>query len=408
MKVLALGGAGDMGRMAVAVLLESARVSAVTMADINIKQAEICVEMIGSEKLSAVQIDINEKKKLIELIKAHDVVINTIGPFYKFEKPLVEIIIETQKPFLDICDDWKPTLDVLEMDQKAKDAGVSAVIGIGASPGITNLMAVLACSKLDDVDDLITAWGECIDIKQGKKPKYYIKPKKLRKKLGQLPEKANAAVEHLLFETLEKIPVFKNGNMVYIEPLSEIEPFAFPGFKEMYATVIGHPEPITLPRTIKANSISNVMYIGKTATDIVRQYRQKILNKKITIQKAAIALEKDFEKLEMRAKMGRAPLKEYLGGPPNLCVIGTGTKDGVPKKIAIALGRNPFGEMAGLTGVPLAIATIMMIEGKITKKGVLTPEEAITDPMDFFNRMAPYCGNNLTGKDILIERIVNL
>ena len=40
--------------------------------------------------------------------------------------------------------------------------------------------------------------------------------------------------------------------------------------------------------------------------------------------------------------------------------------------------------------------------GKINKKGVLTPEEAINEPMEFFNRLAPYCGKNLDGKDILV------
>ena len=102
--------------------------------------------------------------------------------------------------------------------------------------------------------------------------------------------------------------------------------------------------------------------------------------------------------------MGREPLREYLGGPPNLSVIATGTKNGKRKRVAVALGRNPYGSMAGLTGVPLAIATIMLMEGKIDKKGVLTPEEAIPEPMEFFDRLAPYCGKNLLGKDILIIR----
>jgi hypothetical protein len=47
----------------------------------------------------------------------------------------------------------------------------------------------------------------------------------------------------------------------------------------------------------------------------------------------------------------------------------------------------------------------MMIEGKFTQKGVLTPEEAFkNNPMEFFDRLALYCGKNLKGKDILIER----
>ena len=402
MKVLALGSAGDMGRMAVAILLDFPIVSSITVADINYELASTFVEMVNSPKLSAFQIDVNEKNKLLDLISSHDIVINTVGPFFNFELLILNAIIKAKKPYLDICDDWKPTLDALELSKKAKSAGITAIIGIGASPGITNLMALYACSKLDDVDDLITAWGEWVSIKQGKKPKYCIRPKELFHNLAIKPDVANAAIVHLLYETLEKIPTFKDGRMIEIEPLTETEPFSFPGFKQMYACHIGHPEPVTLPRTIRAKSVSNVMYIGETFTDYLREYRKKILEKKISIQKAAIEIAEKERELTKNARIGKHPLREYLGGPPNLSVITKGTKNGKRKKIAVALGRNPYGQMAGLTGVPLAIATIMLIEGKINKKGILTPEEAIIEPMEFFNRLAPYCGKNLSGEDILI------
>jgi len=406
MKVLALGGCGDMGRMAVAVLLESPKVSWVTIADKNIELAKTIVEMTDSEKLSAIELDVTEEKELIDLISMHDIVVNTVGPFYKFATMILDASIKAKKPYIDICDDWKPTLDLLDMDKKAKDAGITAIIGMGASPGITNLLAVLACSELDEVDELITAWGFS-EGKTGKKPRYYIPGKSLKKILGPPPEKANAATEHLLFETLEKIPTFKDGKIIEIEPLTEAEPLQFPGFKDTYICHIGHPETVTLPRTIKAKSISLVMFIGETATNRTHKYRQKIINKELTITEATIALEREIKSLIKSAQMGRAPMKEYVGMPPSLCVIATGKKDRKRKKLAIALNRYPYDDMAGITGVPLAIATRMMMESIIKEKGVLTPEESI-DPIEFFNRLAPYCGKNLTGKDILLKREVYL
>ena len=405
MNVLALGGAGDMGRMAVAVLLDSPSVTSVTVADINSELVNTFVEMADSPKLTALQLDISDKEKLIEIMSSHDVVINTVGPFYKFEVPIIEAVIEAKKDFLDICDDWKPTLDALEFDKKAKEAGITAFIGIGASPGITNILAVQACSKLDGVEELITAWGVCIDIKAGRKPKHFIKPEKLKKKLPKTEIKPNAAAMHLLYETIEKVPTFLEGKMVDIDPLTETEPYAFPGFKSMYACHIGHPEPVTLPRTVKARTISNVMYIGETATDIARKYSQKIKDNEITIEDATLGLEKEWGELNDKALKDMSLAEQYMGGPPTLSVIATGTKDGKRKKVGVALAREPFGAMAGVTSIPLGIATIMLIEGKITQKGVITPEEAFKEnPMEFFDRIAPYCGKNLTGKDILIER----
>ena len=78
------------------------------------------------------------------------------------------------------------------------------------------------------------------------------------------------------YEALEKIPTFKDGKMVEIEPLTEASPLQIPGFKDTYVYHIGHPESVTLPRVIDANSISNVMYLGKTAMSMFQKYNQKI------------------------------------------------------------------------------------------------------------------------------------
>ncbi len=50
MNVLVLGECGDMGRMAVAILLESLKISSVTIADKDYELAKTIVEMIGSDK----------------------------------------------------------------------------------------------------------------------------------------------------------------------------------------------------------------------------------------------------------------------------------------------------------------------------------------------------------------------
>ena len=404
MKVLALGGSGDMGRMAVAILLESPKATSITVADKNYERAKHLVDLVGSEKLEAVEIDVTEKSNLIELISSHDLVMNTVGPYYKFATMILEAVIEAKKPYVDICDDWKPTLDLLDMNEMAKKAGITAVIGLGASPGITNLMAVIACSRLDKVDELITAWGYGVGERVGSKPKYFIEPRKFYKIFKDIPVIANAATMHLFYETVENIPTFRDGKMIEIKPLTDAEPLQFPGYKDTYVCHIGHPEPVTLPRVIKSNSVSNLMYMGKIITDIVRKYTQQISNKELTVSEASIKFAEEVRIMNRNEEV----IKEFIGMPPGLSVIATGIKDGIRKKIAIANNRVPFGGMAGVTSVPLAITAKMLLNGEITEKGVLTPEEAISDVWVFFNRYAKYCGENLKGKDVLLVKEVDL
>jgi saccharopine dehydrogenase-like NADP-dependent oxidoreductase len=404
MKILALGGSGDMGRMAVAILLESPNIESITIADKNIERTKHFVDLIGSDKLKPIEIDVTDKDNLEDLISSHDIVMNTVGPYYKFATLILEAVIKAKKPYVDICDDWKPTLDLLDMNKKAKKAGITAIIGIGASPGITNLMAVIACSKLDEVDDLITAWGTSGTGTVGEIPKYYVSARKFYEKFKDMPIIANAATMHLFYETLEDIPTYRDGKFIDIKPLTDADPFQFPGFKDTYVCHIGHPEPVTLPRVIKANSVSNLMYMGKNVTEIVRKYTQKISNKDLSVSEASV---KFFEELRDRPRDSEM-INEYIGMPPGLSVTATGTKDGKRKKVAIANEKVPVGGMAGVTGVPLAIAVEMLINGEIIEKGVLTPEEAFTKPMDFLDRYAKYCGKNLTGEDVLIIKEVDL
>ncbi|MHA2397732.1 MAG: saccharopine dehydrogenase family protein [Promethearchaeota archaeon] len=404
MKVLALGGSGDMGRMAVAILLESQQVTSITVADKNLERVNHFVGLVDSDKLTATEIDVTKKDKLVDLIASHDIVMNTVGPYYKFGTLIMKAVIQAQKPYVGICDDWKPTLDLLGMNDQAKKAGITAVIGIGASPGITNLMAVLACSKLDKVDNLITAWGYGPEEGVGSKPTYFIEPRMFYKKFKDMPTIANAATMHLFYETVEEIPTYSNGKFVDIKPLTDADPLQFPGFKDTYVCYIGHPEPVTLPRVLNANSVSNLMYMGKTITDIIRKYTQQISKKELTVSEASIKFGEEVRDVTRNQQF----IEEYLGMPPGLSAIATGLKNGKRVKIAIGNHHVPFGQMAGVTSVPLAIAAEMVLNGEIIEKGILTPEEAISNPMKFFDKYAKYCGKNLAGEDVLLIKEVEL
>lgn len=213
---------------------------------------------------------------------------------------------------------------------------------------------------------------------------------------------ANAAYQHLIYECLDMIPTFRGGKTVKIEPLAEAEPIRFPGFDDAYACHVGHPEPATLPRTIKANSVSNVMFYGKYLTDTLRDYVKKVSTKELPINEATFRYVKEVRKAVKSPEIA----KEFTGFPPGLCVTVTGKKS-KKKKVAIGIKRQPYGGMAGITSIPLAIAAFMIMEGKISDKGVLTPEGSI-DPREFFDRYALYCGEKLSGNDVLIRREVDL
>jgi len=55
--------------------------------------------------------------------------------FYKTVKKILSTVIDLGINYVDVCDDVDVTIDILNMDEQARKAGISAVIGMGNSPG---------------------------------------------------------------------------------------------------------------------------------------------------------------------------------------------------------------------------------------------------------------------------------
>ena len=177
------------------------------------------------------ELDISDSHALHGALAGVDMARDTAGPFYRFGRQVLSAAINTRTNYLDICDDWEPTLEMLELDDAAREAGVTAVIGMGASPGISNLLAMTAMNGCDTVDRVYTAW-----------------------RIGALPYPAegeepeiNAALEHWVHNCTEPIKTWRGGELVDAYALEELE-FTYPGVGAGPVWVCGHPEPLTLPR----------------------------------------------------------------------------------------------------------------------------------------------------------------
>ena len=155
MKVVALGGAGGMGRVAARTAATLDVTSVLVVADLDGEAAERLAAECGPGA-SALPVDVTDEAALRRLLGETDVVLNTTGPFYRFGVPILRAAIDARCHYLDINDDWEPTLEMLALDSEARSAGVTAIVGLGASPGISNLLAVSAMRDLDEVTDLVT------------------------------------------------------------------------------------------------------------------------------------------------------------------------------------------------------------------------------------------------------------
>lgn len=159
MKFLALGGAGQEGRRTVRDLVARARVDSVVIGDLNLDAANRLKQEIGNDKVSALQVDATVNAEFIKAFEDLDVVISFVGPYYRIGLPILKASIEARCNYVDICDDAEPTVQMLELHNQAKEAGIAAVIGCGVSPGTLNVLARDAANHFGKVEDLHFCWN---------------------------------------------------------------------------------------------------------------------------------------------------------------------------------------------------------------------------------------------------------
>ncbi len=371
MIVVCLGGTGGMGRYAARTAAAFDFVEQVIIADLNVKAAESFASELGP-KARGVAVDVTDPVLLRSVLARGDIILNTVGPFFRFGVPILKAAIETGKSYIDICDDWEPTLEMLDLHDQAVQAGITAVIGLGASPGITNLLAVMAIRELDRADKIYTVW----DLDSAK-------PETIGPNLS-------AAMVHGMLQLTGKIRIWEDGGYKDVRPVRKI-PVDYPGIGRRIAWSIGHPEAITLPRYFPDLKASRNLMVTSGANIFGLWIVGTLVNTGIlSIEKAA----RIAEKIEGTG-VGRTPadfIRESKStGPlrlPPLFALAEGEKDGRPAAVAVTVIGAPTGGMGGATGVPLAAGLAMFKEN--LKPGVFAPEGVI-DPEKLLNVMAPLC-----------------
>src|SRR5690242_14472153 len=115
MRIIIIGGAGDMGHVACSATVADPEITSVLIADRDGDRARALADELGP-KASSASLDITDRAALLEAIAGADIVLNTVGPFYLYGRPVLEAALEAGKHYIDIADDWEPTIEMLELD----------------------------------------------------------------------------------------------------------------------------------------------------------------------------------------------------------------------------------------------------------------------------------------------------
>ena len=229
MQYTVLGGAGIEGAGIVKDLV-GASVAKVLIADRDIESARSLAATFGSSQtqVTAEFVDADDHASLMKTMQNADVAVSALGPFYRHGLKTVRAAIEARVPYVDINDDFDAIQEVLKLDGEARSAGIPVIVGLGLTPGVSNVCVKYAADRLDRTRTVDIAY------------------------VGAVGKGGDAVFLHFFHSLCGSIPIVRDGRQVWVSPVAEAPKtvaFSEP-FGTMNVAVIGHPEPIMLPRHI--------------------------------------------------------------------------------------------------------------------------------------------------------------
>ncbi len=368
MKILAIGGCGAMGKAATRALIDMPIFDHIIIGDINLEAAETWAEKLGDQRVHAIQVDVTDAESLRRATSGVDLVANLT--LYEFNLPIMHACLENRCHYLDLGGLYHVTKKQLALHEQFKAIDRLALLGMGASPGMTNVAAAMGAKQLDHVTDIHIRTG----TKGGGKGFGY-------------------SAKTVLDECTMNAFVFANGEMKKTPPLSGRERYVLPepvGEVEGFYSI--HSELATLP--YQYPGIQNVSFRVAFSPRLVNMV-ETLIDLQLT------SLEKfSYKNLDLTprefldAHLMRLPKPEELSEFKAFRVEVAGFKNEKRKTLVYEIlvpSHVDWEIKAGAywTGVPAAVAAELIVKGKHLESGTLAPEAAFA-PEQVFSKLADY------------------
>jgi lysine 6-dehydrogenase len=368
MRVVVLGGGGAMGRVCVMDLVASG-VDEVVVADRNERAAG---EVAGASGARPVAVEVTDHERLVELLEPADVVCNCVN--YRLNVPVMRAAAAAKTHYLDLGGLYHGTLEQLRLAADVEASGTLALLGVGSTPGTTNVMAAMGAERLDRVDEVHIRCGGW-----DRKPSDAVLP-------------APFALDTILDEFSLPAMAVRQGRLVEVDPATTEEPFDFPepvGRQVVVAAV--HSELATFPRAFPdAREISFKLAYGDEMT---RRYR--------FVTELGLSGTDPIDLPDGTRVVPREVLKALALGEPQrfsgedvetLVVEMRGERDGARWEVRVEETCPPaedygVGGADANTGIPPSVVAQMVARGDIEATGVKAPEEAVP-PREYFAELA--------------------
>ena len=376
LKVIVLGGAGLIGRAVVRDLAEQRDVE-LTIADANPAAAEEIARWAGGDRIAVRELDVTDERALVEVLSGAGCAVNAVNYYHNLA--VMGGCLRAGVPYVDLGGLFHMTRKQMELDAGFRKAGVTAILGMGAAPGVTNLQAALAARGLDAVESIRIFDGAVPIEEEGINWGY--------------------SLATILDEITMNPVTFREGQFQELDPLAEPElyPFSPPvGAQTVHHSL--HSEIATLPLTFADRGVREVSYkinhFG-LAPDVFERLKLLVdlgLASKEPLTVAGTSLRPRDVLIAALSRQVAPATQPFEDTSEELVTEVRGRDSDGPVKVTVRTicpGKPDWG-LSGdalVTGVPSAIAAVWIASGRLRAPGVNAPE-SVVEPEAFFREMA--------------------
>ena len=361
MKMLVLG-AGLQGCACAYDLLQQPAVRQVTLADLRPDTLPPFLAGDWKGRLRPVRLDVTDLAAVQETMRGHAAVMSAI-PYY-YNGPMARAAVEAGCHFSDLGGNTEIVFEQKKLHEQALAKGVSVIPDCGLAPGMVNILAAERIRRLDRAEQV----------------RIYV---------GGLPQSPEPPLNYQIVYSLEgaldyyTTPswVLRGAKPVQVDALSEVEPVEFPapvGTLEAFHTGGGISTlPFAYEGKVEVMEYKTLRYPGHVA--VMRPIRELgLLGIKPLEVKGQTVVPRDVFIAAVQPKLHKPQGRDLVA----LQVQVSGQKGGRPHAVRFRLidyfdAEHGISAMMRTTGYSVSVTGQMQADGRITEKGVRTPDEAV-------------------------------
>ncbi len=351
-----LGGVGTIGRVVVRDLFESHPQNRILIADYHAAGARKYAQSFRSRRVRAAFADASKPRELARLFRGHAVVINCTQ--HDFNLHVMRAALLAHVHYVDLGGLFHWTRQQLKLDRPFKRAGLTAILGAGCAPGITNVLTRAAADRLDRV--------ESVRIRVGTKD--FNPPAES----FCFPYSAQTIVEEFTLRPW----VYERGRFRTVTPRTAWEQVNFPRpVGRQWLVRTRHSEVATIPLTFRRQGLKfcdfKVGFDRAFVREVVKRLQAGWTVREFAKLPAPRGKPNDYEIARVVVEGTVAALaKRGRGYQPRLQRIVMDCHAKTNRRWHASAGDVD-------TGCPPSIVAQMVVTGLIRQRGVLAPEVAV-------------------------------